>query len=325
MTDFKSVVIIKSNDEALASQEAKETVRQIAKDRSVLEFEEYSAAEEMDLDNILSNLSTPSMLGDHRFVHIKKAQTIDKAGWNKIQEFSDLNLDISTLILSTDGGSIPPSVNAKLTKTATITEIKLDNAKLKSNFIHKSLRRWNLNLEPQAVRYLEQNIADNLANLDSILGILANTYGNQSQITSNQLEQFLTVGSATQPWKLSDAINTGKTADALQELYSLIVFTKLAPMAVISTLFKNYELMLKVYDLKFTTDDQIRESVEGVHPFVVKKASASAKNIGVKGIFRAVMLLADAELQLRGTTGLDEMSVMEILIGRLSQISRGIS
>ena len=325
MSEFQSVVIIKGNDEALVTQQARELVQKLSDDTSMLELEEYNATEEYNLDNILANLSTPSMLADHRFIHIRKAQTIDKGGWEKIFDFSQLNLNISTLILSLDSGSIPQAVNSKISKTASVIDLKLDNAKLKSNFIHKELKHFGLNLEPSAIRYLEQNIVDNLGNLDSILGILSNTYGHQNTITLHQLELFLTESGASQPWKLTDAINSGKTADALRELYSLTGFSKMAPIAVIGTLFKNYELMLKVHDLKISNDEQAKSAVDGVHPFVIKKAASTSKNIGQKGIFRSISLLADAELQLRGTTGLEEIPVLEILIGRLAQIARGIA
>ena len=324
MSNYSSVVLIKGNDEALVSQETRDIIKEISKGSSMLELEEYTATDEIVLDNILSNLSTPSMLSDHRVIHIKNASSLSKSDWDNIADFASQQLEISTLVLSLDTGSVPQSANSKLNQLATVVEVKMDNVKLKSNFIHKSLKKYNINLENAAIRLLEQTIGDNLGDLDSILGILSNTYYSQT-ISADQLQQFLIQNSKSQPWKLTDAINAGKSREAIDELHLLIGPAKLASVIVINSLFKHYELMLKVYGMNIKNDEDAKATLPKLHPFVVKKAATAAKSIGAKGIFRAISLIATADLDLRGMSGLNEITILEILIGRLSQISRGVA
>jgi DNA polymerase-3 subunit delta len=54
--------------------------------------------------------------------------------------------------------------------------------------------------------------------------------------------------------------------------------------------------------------------------FVAKKALAQSRKLGGKQIARAITLLAEADLDLRGRTGLPEKAVIQVLVARLSRL-----
>ena len=59
----------------------------------------------------------------------------------------------------------------------------------------------------------------------------------------------------------------------------------------------------------------------GIKPgFPAKKALGNYRRLGGSGVRRAVQLLADADLDLRGDTDLDPETVMEVLVARLSKL-----
>ena len=48
----------------------------------------------------------------------------------------------------------------------------------------------------------------------------------------------------------------------------------------------------------------------------------ASKRLGTNGLREAMRLLAQAELDLRGESGVDERTVMDLLIARLAALSR---
>ena len=56
--------------------------------------------------------------------------------------------------------------------------------------------------------------------------------------------------------------------------------------------------------------------------FPAKKALSQMRNLGPRKIQRAIELLSQADLDLRGNSALDGDIIVEILVARLAQLSR---
>ncbi|HMC51908.1 MAG TPA: hypothetical protein VKI64_04030, partial [Acidimicrobiales bacterium] len=59
----------------------------------------------------------------------------------------------------------------------------------------------------------------------------------------------------------------------------------------------------------------------GTKPYPAAKALRQSRRLGSAGVGRAVTLLADADLDLRGQTGSPEELVLEVLVARLSRLA----
>jgi DNA polymerase-3 subunit delta len=55
--------------------------------------------------------------------------------------------------------------------------------------------------------------------------------------------------------------------------------------------------------------------------FVAKKVLEQSKRLGSERIARAVVLLSDADLDVKGRTGLPDAVVLEVLVARLSRLA----
>ena len=55
--------------------------------------------------------------------------------------------------------------------------------------------------------------------------------------------------------------------------------------------------------------------------FPAKKALAESRRLGIERIARAIRLLAQADLDVRGTTALAGGAVLEVLVARLSRLA----
>lgn len=57
-------------------------------------------------------------------------------------------------------------------------------------------------------------------------------------------------------------------------------------------------------------------------PYPAKKLLTAARGLGPGGAKRAIGLLATADVELRGLSALEPEAVMEVLVGRLANLSR---
>jgi len=69
-----------------------------------------------------------------------------------------------------------------------------------------------------------------------------------------------------------------------------------------------------------STDAEAAELL-GSKPYPAAKAMRQARKLGFPSIGRAITLLADADLDLRGRTGWNEDLVLEVLVARLSRLA----
>ena len=139
---------------------------------------------------------------------------------------------------------------------------------------------------------------------------------------TEELEPFLGQAGGVAPWELTDAIDRGDTAGALTQLHRMLEAGERHPLVVMATLHRHYANMLRL-DGAGVADERGAAKVLGVAPFPAKKALSQARRLGLAGVGRAIELLAQADLDLRGATAWPEALVMEVLVARLSRLGPG--
>ncbi len=125
------------------------------------------------------------------------------------------------------------------------------------------------------------------------------------------------------PWDLTDAIDSGRTAQALDVLHRMTRAGERHPLALLSTLHTHYARMLRL-DGAGTADEAAAAVLLGMKgsTFPAKKALTQARRLGSLGVAEAIRLLAEADLDLRGFERVwpDEL-VLEVLVARLSRLA----
>ncbi len=92
----------------------------------------------------------------------------------------------------------------------------------------------------------------------------------------------------------------------------------LAPVQVLATLHGHFSNMLAL-DGDDVSTDRDAAAVLGTAPFVAKKALEQSRRLGSTRIAEAVNLIAAADLDVRGASGMDPEVVIEILVARLAR------
>ena len=122
-------------------------------------------------------------------------------------------------------------------------------------------------------------------------------------------------------YELTDAIDKGEPVRALTVLRRMLEAGGLAPVQVLATLHGHFSNMLAL-DGDDVSNDRDAAAVLGTAPFVAKKALDQSRRLGSTRIAEAVNLIATADLDVRGASGMDADVVIEILVARLARQTR---
>jgi DNA polymerase-3 subunit delta len=89
-----------------------------------------------------------------------------------------------------------------------------------------------------------------------------------------------------------------------------------------SLLHRHYRQMLRLDGSGVTSPEEAAELLGLRSAYPAKKALAQSRRLGTARIARAINLLADADLDLRGVSALPGEVVLQVLVARLSRLVR---
>jgi DNA polymerase III subunit delta len=163
-------------------------------------------------------------------------------------------------------------------------------------------------------------IGDSLSRVDGIMSVLSAVYGDGARITAEELEPFLGDAGGGAPWDLTDAIDRGDAAAALDQLRRQLNGDR-HPLQVMASLTAHFTKMLRLSGSGIA-DEQAAAAALGMtgSTFPAKKALTQSRKLGPVGVSRGVELLAEADLDLRGRRDIPGDVVMEVLVARLARL-----
>jgi DNA polymerase-3 subunit delta len=183
----------------------------------------------------------------------------------------------------------------------------------------EQLRAGPVVFDAAAAERLGSHLGEDVGRLPGLLEALGAAYGSGARIGVEELEPFLGEAGGVAPWDLTDAIDRGDTAGALGTLHRLLGGGDRHPLGVLATLHRHYAAMLRL-DSAGAASDADAAALTGMAPFPAGKALRGARRLGFAGVARAMTLLADADLDLRGVRDWPDALVMEVLVARLSRL-----
>ena len=131
-------------------------------------------------------------------------------------------------------------------------------------------------------------VGDEPSRLLGLLDLLRSTYGTGAKITAAEIEPFLGDDGGVPPWDLTDAIDRGDRAAALELLQRMIGQGDRHPFQVLGTLHSHFARMLRLDGAEVTGEKEAAEllGLKG-STFPAKKALGQARRLGHERVVRA--------------------------------------
>ncbi len=231
-------------------------------------------------------------------------------------------LPTTELVLVAGGGRMPKALTDALKKagSTTIETAPPSRARERAGWFDDQVRQSGLKLDGAALQLLTEWLGEDAGRLQGILETLLATYGKGSTLRPADVSPFLGDAGGVPPWDLTDAIDGGDTTRALQLLHRMMRAGERHPLQVMSILHGHYAKLLAL-DGSGANDETSAAAAMGIKPGCpAKKALTQYRRLGGGGTTRAIGLLAQADLDLRGAKEWPEELVMEVLVARLSRL-----
>lgn len=328
---MKPVYLVRGDDAVLLADAVRSLVATlVGRDDAGLAVEELDldgnhAADDHGMGALLDACLTPPFLTDRRIVLARNAGVLNADEGARVVQYLEDPLDTTALVLVGGGGTVPQKLVAAVKAKGEIVEAGLPRqARDRTTWIVDKLKKAPVKLDNHAAQRLGAHLGEDLSRLNGILEVLRTAYGEGAVVGVEQLEPFLGEAGGVAPWDLTDAIDKGDAPTALDLLHRLVQGGDRHPLVVMATLHRHYGQMLRL-DGSGARDEKQAAQVLGLKgsTFPAKKALTSARRLGSPKVRRAIALLAEADLDLRGQKNWSEELVMEVLIARLCQLSRG--
>jgi DNA polymerase-3 subunit delta len=273
---------------------------------------------------LLDACLTPPFLTDRRVVLARNAGVLNADDGARLVQYLGDPLDTTVLVLVGGGGTVPAKLVTAVKAKGELIDAGLPRqARERTSWLVDKLKAAPVKLDNRAAQRLGDHLGEDLSRLNGILEVLSAAYGEGASVSVDQLEPFLGDAGGVAPWDLTDALDKGDAPTALGLLHRLIKGGDRHPLVVMATLHRHYGQMLRL-DGSGARDEKAAAQLLGLKgsTFPAKKALTSARKLGSPKIRRAVALLAEADLDLRGQKSWPEELVMEVLIARLCQLAR---
>jgi DNA polymerase III subunit delta len=326
MAAARQAWLVDGDDPSLVADEVRRLVAEVAGDEPGLTVEDFWG-DDVSLDAVVGACMTPPFLTDRRVVVLRDAGRFPADELGPLLAYLADPLPTTALILAGGPGSRPGSrVAAKL-----VTAVKgvgqviaAGPGRDAKGWIGARLRDAPLHFEPAAKALLAEHLGEDLGRLPALVEVLVSAYGEGSRIGPADLEPFLGQAGAVAPWDLTDAIDRADTDAALSALHRLVEGGERHPLVVLAVLHRHVSAMLRLDGVVVASEAQAAALLgisSGRSTYPAKKALAGARRIGPDGVARAVQLLAQADVDLRGVSGLPPDLVLDVLVARLCRLA----
>lgn len=314
--------LVRGDDLTVTADAVKALVGELVGEADPTLVVEELTGEDVTLASVVDAAQTPPFFADRRVVVARDVGRFTTQEAAPLVAYLADPLSTTTLVLVAGGGQLPRPLVEAVRKVGHVVEAGVPTGRARSAWLAERLREGPVRLDAQATALVGAHLGDEVGRLSSLLETLAAAYGHGARVGAEEVTPFLGQAGPVAPWELTDAIDSGDTAAALDHLHRLLGAGGRHPLVVMATLHTHYARMLRL-DGAGIADEKEAAAALGLtgSTFPAKKALAQARRLGHEGVARAITLLADADLALKGTIDWPPELVVEVLVARLSRLA----
>lgn len=274
---------------------------------------------------VVTALQSPPFMTDCRVVVVREISnlTADQSRW--LAGWIEEPLDGVHLVLVAGSGRTPSALDKAAKAHATVVG---PDAEKTGDVLKHELKEAHLRVAPDAAARITAHLGDDAGRVPELVDLLESAYGTDEVLDVDAIEAYLGELGTAGRYDLANAIDRGDLGAALEVLHRLLSATSTAqpkplhPLQVMATLVFHYQRLLRLDDPAIVTKEQAAQALNMKNAGGARFPLEASRRLGTDGLRQAFALLADAELDLRGAGGLDERTVMDVLVARLAALSR---
>ena len=319
-----TVRLISGADEILTAESVRTAVTELVGDADRADVLDEFSGDEYVLADVVISASTPPMLATHRVVVARGLSRFGTAEIATLIAWLDDPCPTTDLVLEWDSSRVPRPL-AQAVEAAGGQRVASDvpgGARNRKTWLEERLAEAPIQLDARARASLDEHFGNELSRLGAVLETLGAVFGEGARLTFDDVQPYLGAEGDVPPWELTDAIDRGQVSAALAVLQRMWGAGR-HPLAVTATVANHITRMARL-DGADATNEKEAAAVLGLRgsTFPARKALDACRRRGSEGIARAVDLLAEADVDMRGRSGLDSRCVTEILCARLAAGAR---
>jgi len=323
-----SVVLFHGSDESLISEAVSERVRQLVGDgdRSLM-VEDYSG--DYVMAAAIGAAETPSMFAtdedNHRIVVLRAVSERSSDDHQALARYLAQPSDDTHLIIEWGSGRVVKAIadGLKTCGGQSIDPSPPTRAKDRRDWWETTIAAVGIDFHPAALALVMEWLGEDVARFSGLAETLKSAFGD-GPISVSQLQPYLGERGDSKPWDLTDAIEAGDAERALIVLRRMTNAGERHPMQILAQLHNHYSRLARLdgTEVRSAAD---AEAVLGIKGFPAEKALRAYRGLGSSGIRRAYGLLANADIELRGGTGLEADVVLDVLVARLARLTKAVT
>ncbi len=316
------VYLVRGEQPVLLADAVKRLVAELSEGDAGLMPEEL-AGEDYTVGTIVDAAQTPPFFGERRVVVARGIGRFSTHDVEPLVAYLADPLPTTSLVLVAGGGQVSRTLVEAVRKAGHVVDAGVPGGRGRAAWLTARLKEGPVRLDARAAAMVGDHLGDDVDRLGSLLEMLASAYGQGARLGPDEVAPLLGGVGSVAPWDLTDAIDRGDTELAVKVLRRLVGPGARHPLVVLATLHSHFARMLRL-DGAGVADEAGAAELLGItgSTFPAKKALLQVRRLGSEPVARAIHLLADADLALKGAVDWPAEVVLEVLVARLSGLVR---
>ena len=314
--------LLTGDDESLLGAAVSELVSRLVGDGDRTLMVDDLSGDDYEIRTLVDASQTPPFLTDRRVVVGRGVNRFNAEELGTLIAYLKDPLPSTDLVITSTGGRLPKALtDAVKAGGGAVTATGVSTKKQeRSQWVEEQLATSGVTLDHRAVTLLSEWLGEDMGRMRGILETLASTFGDGRKLTADDITPFLGDAGGVPPWDLTDSIDQGDATRALTLLQRMMRAGERHPLQVMSILHGHYVKLLKLDGADARSEADASE-ILGIKGFPARKSLDQYRRLGSGGTRRAMELVAQADLDLRGATTLEPEWVMEVLVARLARLT----
>ena len=274
---------------------------------------------------IVNAAQCPPFMTAKRVVVVRDYEALPADACGPIVEVLADLLPSTELVFVAGAGGRVVKVLADALKGANVRGGTAENV---TDVLQRELDRAGLTMKADAARTVMEHLGDDAGRLGGLVDLWASTFGAGHRLELDDVTPYLNDAGAVKPYELTNRIEEGDVAGALEILHRLMTVTSamqpkpMHSLQVLGILTGRYRKLARLDSDAVQTVDQAHHVWGGKSSFPAKKALEAARALGSEGFARVFDELHQADVRIKGASGLPEGVALEIAVARIANLHR---